>query len=512
MKYYGAWMVAIVTAISSLWWPMMRDQGVFAWVGDVILRGGLPYLDAFDVKGPLTHYMYALSQAFFGRTQWGIRALDLSFLTVSSYFLWRLAALVCDRRAAYVAVPVFALWYYQGGAWFTAQPDGWAGMLMVMAVWIVVSDTVRQPYSRAAVFGLLIGMCAMLKPLFACFLALWPMYVPTGRPDYKKRAALTLTSVLAFSAVLASVAGWFEFKGALADVVDTLFSFNLTVYSRISEFGLEKAFMQLAHFFAVKPDRLIAAVFAGVGFKAMWSKNRSAFVIIASWAALSMACVIIQNKYFYYHWIPFFAPLSIAAGAGVSRLSETGTTGAHEHLKARMVSRVLVPLFLVVVSIGPLFGIRAWLKPVIGAGTWNEYYDKLGKYGGGDVSFLADREVSEYIAVKTGGRDKVLVWGLEPVIYYMSGRQSPTRYGFVQPLVGDDNNVYQDRNRKRFMQELDENPPAYIVVIDNDATSVTRKTSRQYLDDFPELTFYISRGYVLDKRIEDFEIYRMKGA
>jgi Dolichyl-phosphate-mannose-protein mannosyltransferase len=507
MKYYGAWAAAIVVAISSLWWPMRRDQGIFAWVGDVIMRGGLPYKDAWDIKGPLTYYVYALSQAIFGRTQWGIRALDLFFLTVTAYFLWRLTASLCDRRAANIAVPVFMLMYYQGYSWHTAQPDGWAGMLIVISVWLVVSDMDRHPYSRAAGFGLLVGMCTALKPLFACFLVLLPMNVPAGRVDIRKRYLLTLTSVAAFSSLLVLVAGWFAYRGALADLVDTLFSFNLTVYSRTSEFNLNEAFAHVALFFVTEPGWLIAALFAGIGLMALWSKNRSAFVMVGSWTVLSMLCIIIQNKFFYYHWIPVLAPLSIAAGAGVSRLADIGT---FKPALSLMVKHGAVVLLVVAVSFGPLYKLNTWLRAVAGFETWDEYYGEFGRYGGGDVSFLADREVSKYLANRTVQGDRVYVWGFEPIIYYMSGRPSSTRYGFVQPLVGEDN-VFKSHNRERFMMELHANPPVYIIVIDNDATPVTYKTSKQYLKDFPEFKLYLSSRYILEKRIEDFEIYRIKG-
>ena len=61
-------------------WPFGLDQGIFAWVGDTVLRGGWPYRDAWEIKGPVTHFFYALAQALFGRDVWGLRVLDLSLL------------------------------------------------------------------------------------------------------------------------------------------------------------------------------------------------------------------------------------------------------------------------------------------------------------------------------------------------------------------------------------------------------------------------------------------------
>jgi hypothetical protein len=49
--------LGVAWAVASLTWPFGMDQGVLAWVGDVVVRGGMPYRDAFDVKGPFPHYL-----------------------------------------------------------------------------------------------------------------------------------------------------------------------------------------------------------------------------------------------------------------------------------------------------------------------------------------------------------------------------------------------------------------------------------------------------------------------
>ena len=82
--------VPMAAGAASLWWPMGRDQGVYAWVGSVIVRGGASYVDAWEVKGPATHLIYALSQFVFGTGMWGIRLLDLVMLASAGWLGWRL--------------------------------------------------------------------------------------------------------------------------------------------------------------------------------------------------------------------------------------------------------------------------------------------------------------------------------------------------------------------------------------------------------------------------------------
>src|SRR5438552_3773650 len=61
----GALLAALALALAAtallpeLWFPLARDQGVFACVAGRILRGALPYRDAWDIKPPPIYLTYA---------------------------------------------------------------------------------------------------------------------------------------------------------------------------------------------------------------------------------------------------------------------------------------------------------------------------------------------------------------------------------------------------------------------------------------------------------------------
>ena len=54
--------------LPGLFYPLARDQGLFAYSGQVILDGGVPYQDLYEQKGPATHYTFALALALFGES------------------------------------------------------------------------------------------------------------------------------------------------------------------------------------------------------------------------------------------------------------------------------------------------------------------------------------------------------------------------------------------------------------------------------------------------------------
>src|SRR5215468_5084160 len=54
--------------------PLERDEGEYAYSGQLILQGFPPYQLAYNMKFPGTYYAYALILAVFGETAWGVHA------------------------------------------------------------------------------------------------------------------------------------------------------------------------------------------------------------------------------------------------------------------------------------------------------------------------------------------------------------------------------------------------------------------------------------------------------
>src|SRR6266566_3898106 len=69
-------LLAAALLLPSLFYPFARDQGVFAYVGSLILKGGWPYRDVWEVKPPGIYYTYAAMLGCTGSTMAGVRACD----------------------------------------------------------------------------------------------------------------------------------------------------------------------------------------------------------------------------------------------------------------------------------------------------------------------------------------------------------------------------------------------------------------------------------------------------
>ena len=168
--YFGLVALAAVWAMASLSWPFGSDQGIFSWIGDVIHQGGMPYRDAWDIKGPLAYYLYALAQWLFGKNLWGIRLLNLAFLAASTAVLGRVVRDLSDSVIASWACLIFILWYGSGSFDNTAQPDGWASMMILIGIAPLPKASGRFTLKSLVMAGLLVGCAALVKPFlpFSC--------------------------------------------------------------------------------------------------------------------------------------------------------------------------------------------------------------------------------------------------------------------------------------------------------------------------------------------------------
>src|SRR4029077_1550593 len=89
--------------------PLERDEGEYAYAGQLILHGIPPYLEAYNMKLPGVYVSYALIMAVFGQT---IAGIHIGLILVNSgciVLLFFLAKRLFDSVAGLVACASFAV-------------------------------------------------------------------------------------------------------------------------------------------------------------------------------------------------------------------------------------------------------------------------------------------------------------------------------------------------------------------------------------------------------------------
>lgn len=497
MPVIGLGMV-VFAAIGSLLWPLADDQEIFAWEGQVILDGGAPYKDAWEIKGPLALYTYASAMWLFGRNEMSIRIFDLVTLLGGCLVLRRLVLrLNCKERfGASLAITFYALTYY--GWWIStpAQPDGWGSILILLTVTLLIEKP-RNPHLMLVAAGAAVALATLLKPLFLIYMAL-PIIFSPASPSSSKLISPRSACLLAFcSLILASMLGLL-IAGAFADYMDVLkFTFSTHVPLGRSLQSLRQIWLMLNYLHLLVPLLLMP-----IGLWAMREMNTSREVtILATWLALTLISTVSQGWNFPYQWLPVSMALAPILGCFFSWLKLRSETGRKRSLNVGTVVASCLGLIALPFR-DTLLHSYTWPEYLVGSQSREQHIKQL------TVPWdywILDR-ISAYVKDHSDPSDFVLVWGWDPLINVLSSRKSPTRFGYSYPLVAK--GPLQSKYREIFLCEVFARPPKYIVVDAVGRWAMLNHSGVEYLQGFPMFYNFIHNGYEVVWSIGHFEVWR----
>lgn len=509
---FGLLVVLVGWMICSLWWPFGRDQGIFAWTGDMIVRGGVPYKDAWDIKGPAVYLHYALAQGFFGRNMWGIRLIDGLILAGALAAAAGFAGRLGGRMAGWWAPVFLGFWYAREGYWCVNQPDGWAAMLTMAAAALLIPAR-RYGWFRAILAGLLMGWVTLYKPPFGLLVPLvlgWLWWGPGPREPRRTRLLKSLAYLVSTGVPVIAVGVWMARAGGLESMVATVLEFNCSIYWSFGRLSLAQIAVRTGEGLWCRAPLLLAA---GLGILYLLLTNRRRALLLGLWCLAAVALVCIQAKFLDYHWLILLAPFSVAAALGLAALP-AWVMGPHTGLFGdRTRFPVLVGVVGLVLVGQPLLRLmhfqRIWLDRVRGVHSWDSYYAQ--GFNAGDFSFVAAKALADYLVPRTHKDDYVYIWGSEPMVYFLADRKCPTRFGwnfglvwayFLKPELWT-------RYKTELMDNLHARDPAYVVIANHDRNQVMPLTSLEFLRHFPEFQEFLNR-YEQEDAIANFTIWRNK--
>jgi hypothetical protein len=511
MLLVGAW------AISSLTLPYGWDQGCFAYVADVILRGGMPYRDAWDFKGPLTYAPFVALQALFGPGMWPVRVLDLVVLAVGAWSCVTLLTRFTSRTTG-VVTALFLVWSWASfGNWYTAQPDGWVacGLLLVVSrLFTAAPPSTRSVMASAG----LIGCFASIKPTHAgalvlVLVALWP----ASRAGWRHAMAQGLAALLAFAVPIAAMVGWLSIHGVLSEAWDVHVRFNVERLAtdptlQLSPGALIRATWGLL---TANSKEAVAAPFALFGASMLLRKEPRAGVGVLAWFAFAVASVVAQRKFSpeNYTWHVFYVPLAVLVGAGFGELWQRARSpGAGEG--------GLAALLLALVILGhrmshvPLSQISRFAQLATGRVTLQQYrqsFDEsvpwLDGASAASVGFGVARDVrvASWLSEHTSPGQRVFVWS-DPLVNHLAERPAigPITIAHAFSVWG-----LEDRRRRyqqTFIQQLASPEAVYFGVPRRDLAMGSDPWNLP--THFPELLEALRRDWVAEAEVDEVVLYR----
>lgn len=506
-----------------------RDQGIYAMVGRALLQGKMPYRDAWDFKPPGVFLLYAGARAVFGSGQWGIRALECLGLVGMVAAMGELTR----RWWGEYTIGIFAgavavLVHAQLDFWHTAQPESFGGMLTIFALLALgpegggpeaeaanpAAPTARERWIRRFACGALFGVTGLLKPPLAgggvIVAAALALAAYRRERAIKAAARAVLPIVLGGATPIVLCALWFAAKGALHDLWSVLFVFT-PHYTKLGWEGETLSGMTywgFTEWLCAYSSVLTIGVLLVLALRPT-RRERPGVVVIAGILVVHLVGVILQGKFFPYHYGATWPLTALLAGLGFWRVWER-LSGWRTPLGAGLFALGFAAANLgrtatkdVPHSFLERCGER--LRAFTSSPRNQAEIDRLASVA--DVNASANRAVAIFLRERVPADRTVFVWGFEPVIYDLADRTPSTRYLYDVPQRVS---WAKAGERATLMRDLAASPPSAIVVERRDVFPMVTGDaidSKDTLENFDALRELMRERYWLAETIEDFEIY-----
>ncbi len=427
----------LLAGTGLLRWPGLEqkfwnvDEAVTFTMARQILAGDLPYRDAVDQRTPLAPYAQAAVFAVAGGGDLRAQHIALALMIgLTAVLLWRLAARlghgpagaagalwftvlafmvpsVRDTMAAHTA------WYliFCSTAGFWALARAWTGG---GARWAVVSGAAFGLSFLAKQPGVLdFGVALVLMGL-----GLW--LEPARRLQLLRQSGAL---VAGFALPTGLTAAYFAAQGAWADLVYYTWTYNHTLYvpevprlERWQTIRVPFALMWEYHPLATALGGLAALVLLGRVLARAGRRPREMDLtgwLILGWCAAGLVATTLSGRGFTHYSIQLIPGLSLACGRITIWIWAAGQKWAGPSRARRLL-----------VAVGALHLVAWLLWPVTVRRT------ALAGYG------REDDTVVQLVRRHTGPEERIFVWGYDPELYALGGRQPATRFLYCTFLTG----------------------------------------------------------------------------
>jgi len=449
--------------------PLERDEGEYAYAGQLMLEGVPPYRDLYTMKLPGTAALYAFIMAAFGETTAGIHTGLLLANLVTAVLLFLLARNLFDSAGGIAAAGTYMVLAMSPSVLGMAAHATQFVVPFVVAALCLLRCT-DQPAGRfrLCLVGLLLGLAVLVKQhaivfvLFGGLLAYWG--VSQGE-KLSRRSRIGSASIVFGAAMLP----YLIVCGLLwrAGVFETFRWWTIDyAMAYVSEMTLADG---VRHFSFVFRNMIAAAgllwLAAGCGIVVLvaeQNENRSARFVIGFAAVAVLA--ICPGLYFRPHYFVLLLPAAaLLNGAVVSAIGRTLERG-----RFSPASSAIVALLLWTAAAGhSLYRQRMYLFQfdALTACRWT-YQNR---------PFPEAINIADYIHEQTDAGARVAILGSEPEILFYARRRSATGHVYMYPLT--EQQPFASQMRQQLIDEIEAVAPDILIYVNAKTSWLTRPDS-----------------------------------
>ncbi len=472
-------LLVVIVRLRLLAVPFDRDGGEYAYMGQLILQGHLPYEEAYNLKMPGNYFLYALIMLIFGQSHLAIHFGFLLMNIATAFFLLLfLKNITKSSKTPIIAVIFFLL--------MSVSPETFEGLyakaeyplifFAIVGLWLL--SVALKKKNKALFFwgGFSMGTALAMKQngffllLFGFIYLLQVFYLKWKAKVLAKRDIVKFYFIFIAGSVLplALIVLLYLLKGEFQ-----LFWFWVVAYAK--EHALLISFDQGMKILAGRillistfyPLQVILFLIGmAVTLKNIKSHKNKVYLYFIFFSIMCILPGFYFSRFYFLMLLPAFCLL---ASIGVIFISNNFS-------RSKIAEKAL--LFVVIISI--LF---PFLRQV----------DHFFSFSPNEISRLVYANnpypeslvIGDYLRNNTKPSDKIAIFGSEPQIYFYSQRKSATGFLYMYSLMDD--HKYAQQMQRQMIEQVKNNKPEYIIFYSSERSwRHTAHIGKILIDWYPE--------------------------
>ena len=445
--------------------PLERDEGEYAYAGQLILRGIPPYELVYSMKFPGTYLAYAIIMALGGQSTVAIHigllvvnVATIAFVAIIGRRLFgTIAGLASGMSYAVMSIgaPVLGL---AAHATHFVLLFALGGLLMLLA------HTSKQKPGWVLLSGVLFGLAILMKqPALWFALCAFTFVVYTvlrGSEQLPQKVLVAASFAAGLALPLLVCAFWLWRAGVWSNFILWAIGYAREYAGVVGRAdALQLLSQNGARVIQFAPVLWLGAA-AGVVLCLVLRSIRHAIVPLVT---LSIAALLAVSAGLYFrphYFIMLLGPGALLTGLSFASLDDLATTRV-------VAARILVLSFFALVVTTPL--VRG--KDLFFSRTPEEVCQILH----GENPFVEAVQIAAFIEKSTHPDDRVAVLGSEPEVCFYANRLSATGYIYMYPLM--EPQKYAGDMQEQMIHEIERSKPEIMVMVASFWSWLQRPTS-----------------------------------